>query len=84
LGGSEVPLDEEIKNDVVDQLTWDNRVDAVEVELSIESYGTGAAGESLAGAVADALLVDSVIDSSEIDVSVVDGQMTLEGTVEAL
>lgn len=122
-GGADIPRDEEIKENVVDQLTWDDRVDASEVKvevefgrvtlsgtvpssfteqaviddawsvdgvvavennLEIEPYVVSAAEDPLASRVKGALLVDSGVDSSEITVSSMDGQVTLNGTVEAL
>jgi osmotically-inducible protein OsmY len=35
-GGSEIPPDEKIKKDVVDQLAWDSRTDASEIEVEVK------------------------------------------------
>jgi hyperosmotically inducible protein len=123
LGGPELPKDEEIKKNVVEQLVWDDRVDASEIEvevefgrvtligsvpsdftrraaiddawsvdgvksvqddLTIELFERAKTKEPLASAVKDALLLDAQIHASEITVSAAAGQITLEGTVEAL
>ena len=35
-GGSEAPPDETVKQAVVDQLVWDNRVDASKIEVEVD------------------------------------------------
>ena len=74
-GGPEVPLDEEIKSQIVDQLTWDSRVDAseitVEVELGLVTVG---------GTVPSGFTEDAVIDDvwSVEGVTAVENELNIE------
>ena len=65
-GGSEIPLDEEIKQEVVEQLVWDNRVDAAEIKVEVEFgrvtlSGTVPSSFTQQAAIDDAWSVDGVI-----------------------
>jgi len=74
-GGSEIPLDEEIKQKVVDQLVWDNRVDASEIKVEVE-FGR----VTLSGIVPSSFTQQAVIDDvwSVDGVIAVDDNLTIE------
>jgi osmotically-inducible protein OsmY len=66
LGRPEIPLDEQIKQKVVDQLTWDDRVDASQVEVGVEFgrvalSGTVSSNFTEQAAIDDAWSVDGVV-----------------------
>jgi osmotically-inducible protein OsmY len=72
-GGSEIPLDEEIKQNVVEQLVWDNRVDAAEIKVEVE-FGR----VILTGSVPSHFTQEAVID----DVWSVDGVISVENNLQ--
>lgn len=74
-GGPEIPRDEDIKENIVDQLVWDNRVDASEVKVEVES------GEvTLTGTVPTFFAQEAVVDDVwDIDgVTSVDNELTIQ------